>query len=107
MLKTIILTTSATLLLLSGCASSSGPGSVKGVGDQNVYQAIEAAEKRYDDIGEIEGLIPWRNTKSHIKNAKEHVRKALELAQEAKYEADMAIKESDEFDKTWQDAVPK
>lgn len=106
MLKTVLLSTSAALLLLSGCAMS-GPGSVKGVGEQNVYQAIEEAEQRYEDIGKVEGLIPWRHTKSHIKKAKEHVRKAVELANEAKYEADTAIAEAHEFEKTWPDAVPK
>ena len=42
-----------------------------------------------------------------IEKSKEHVKKALELANEAKFEADMAIQQSKEYEKVWPTIVPK
>ncbi len=103
-MKTMLISTAAAAtLLLSGCA---GPSSVADVPSENVYEAIKKAEVKYDKLGE-EGVIPWKKTKGIIAKSKEHLKEAVRLAKEAQYEADTALAESKEYEKTWRNAVPK
>ena len=100
-MKKLFLISITTLALLSGCAMKS-PSS-------GVDAAIANAQMKYDKAHSE--MVAWGKTKSLIvkakKMAKKDPAKAIALANEAAYQADTALAQSEEFEKTWQAAVPK
>ncbi len=100
-MKKLFLISITTLALLSGCAMKS-PSS-------DVDAAIANAQMKYDKAHSE--MVAWGKTKSLIvkarKLAKKDPKKAIALANEAAYQADTALAQSEEFEKTWQAAVPK
>jgi CelD/BcsL family acetyltransferase involved in cellulose biosynthesis len=107
MMKKIFLITATIVLLFSGCAQKSSD-MTSGMSDVN--KAIASAQMKYNAVHKQH--IAWGNTKSMIVKAKKLAaegkdKEALKLANMAAYEADTAMAESLEAEKTWQAAVPK
>ena len=100
-MKKLFLISITTLALLSGCAMKSP--------SNGVDAAIANAQMKYDKAHSE--MVAWGKTKSLIvkakKMAKKDPAKAIALANEAAYQADTALAQSEEFEKTWQAAVPK
>lgn len=109
-MKKIFLITATLALLFSGCAQRSSEMMSE---VSEVDKAIASAEMKYNEAHKQK--VAWQKTKSLIEKAKELAaeddddkdKEALALANMAAYEADTAIAESLEADKTWQAAVPK
>ncbi len=104
-MKKLFLITATIVLLFSGCAQKSATMSYK-----TSAEAISAATMKYNEAHKQK--IAWSKTKSMIKKAKKLAadgkeKEAIEMANWAAYEADTAMAESKEFDKTWQAAVIK
>jgi len=103
-MKKLFLITATVALLFTGC-SLTGMSAPK-----NSAEAIAQAKVKYNMAHEQK--IAWNKTKKLIakaeKLAKEGKEKeAIAVANMAAYEADTAMAESKEFDKTWQSAVIK
>lgn len=106
-MKKLLLLATTTLFLFSGCAQK-GPDATSGMDD--VSKAISLAEAKYNVVHKQE--IAFQNTKSIIENAKKMLaegknKEALALANMAIYEADTALEESQEAEKTWRLAMPQ
>ncbi|MDA7847984.1 hypothetical protein N8972_00650 [Sulfurospirillum sp.] len=102
MKKVLLSITVASTLLFTGCAHMGGYGSSE---MKSVDEVIKTAEVKYADVHE-QG-IAWQKTKAKITKAKKLVAEANALATEAIYEADQALMQSEEAEKTWRTAVPQ
>jgi flagellar basal body L-ring protein FlgH len=102
-MKKLLLTSIIAVAFLSGCAMTSPSAS------NDVDSAIANAQMKYEKAHSE--MVAWGKTKSLIKKAKKLAKtdpkKAIALANEAAYQADTALAQSEEFEKTWQAAVPK
>jgi len=102
-MKKLILISTITVAFLAGCAGT-GPGMSNG-GMTNVNQAIENAQMKYNEAHK-QG-VAWQHTKSLVKKAKKAAKEAISLANQAAYQADTAMAQSAEYDKTWRSQVLK
>jgi len=108
MKKALLYIAVVTTFLFTGCAGMNGYGASSEITD--VKQAISTAEAKYAEVHK-QG-IAWQKTKAKITKAKEFAAKgedakALAQANEAIYEADQAMIQSEEAEKTWRAAVPQ
>jgi hypothetical protein len=94
-MKKLILISTITVAFLAGCAGT-GP---------SVNQAIDNAQMKYNTAHK-QG-VAWQHTKSLIKKAKKAEKEAISYANEAAYQADTALAQSKEYEKTWRAQVPK
>lgn len=107
-MKKLLLSVTAAAFLFSGCATMNSYVS----SDKNptATELIKTAQMKYNQAHK-EG-VAWQKTKSLIVEAetmvkKSQEKKAIALANEAIYQADTAMAESREYDKTWQQTVPQ
>jgi uncharacterized protein YceK len=107
-MKKLILSVAAAAFLFSGCAQmNSNMSSTQGASAQEL---IKTAYVKYNQAHQ-EG-VAWKETKSLIVDAeamlkKSDDKKAIALANKAIYQADTAMAESREYDKTWRQTVPQ
>ncbi len=94
-MKKLILISTITVAFLTGCAGT-GP---------SVNGAIQSAQKKYNEAHK-QG-VAWQHTKSLVAKAKKAAKEAIAYANKAAYEADTAMEQSKEYDKTWRSAMPK
>jgi len=102
-MKKLLLISTITVAFLAGCAMTN-PYAANGVDS-----AIANAQAKYNKAHKE--IVAWKNTKKVLEKAKKLAKsdpkKAIALANEAAYEADTALAQSAEFEKTWRAAVPK
>jgi len=108
MKKVLLYIAVVTTFLFTGCTGMNGYGSSSEITD--VTKVISTAEAKYAVVHK-QG-IAWQKTKKKISKAKELAKQgkdkeALAFANEAIYEADQAMIQSKEADKTWRLAVPQ
>jgi len=94
-MKKLILISTITVAFLAGCAGT-GP---------SVNGAIQNAQMKYNQAHK-QG-VAWQHTKSLVAKAKKAASQAISYANKAAYEADTAMTQSAEYDKTWRAQVPK
>ncbi len=102
-MKKLLLISTITVAFFTGCAMTTPSAS------NNVDAAIASAQMKYNKAHQE--MVAWKNTKPLLEKAKKLAKtspkKAIALANEAAYEADTAMAESAEFEKTWRAEVPK
>lgn len=104
-MKKLILSVAAAAFLFSGCAqmNSSNQGA-------SAQELIKTAKMKYTQAHNED--VAWKETKSLIVKAeamlkKSDDKKAIALAKEAIYQAETAMAESREYEKTWRQTVPQ
>jgi len=105
MMKKIFLGIGVIAMVLLSTANASSE-----VSQQSADTAIATAEARYGEA--VHANVAWRKTHEFIAKAKvmskeAKYQEAIDLANRAKLEADLALQESAEYDKTWQAVVVK
>ncbi len=102
-MKKLFLISTVTIAFLAGCASNY-PSATNSV-DSAIANAQAKYQKAHDE------MVAWKNTKKVLEKAKKLAmsdpKKAIALANEAAYEAQTALDQSAEFEKTWRAEVPK
>ncbi len=102
-MKKLLLISTITVAFLTGCAMTNPYAT------SAVDSAIANAQTKYNKAHEE--MVAWKNTKKVLEKAKKmaktNPKKAIALANEAAYEADTALAQSAEFEKTWRASVPK
>ncbi len=102
-MKKLILISTITVAFLAGCAMNNPYAS------NGVDSAIANAQAKYNKAHSQ--MVAWKNTKKVLEKAKKlaksNPKKAIALANEAAYEAQTALDQSAEFEKTWRAQVPK
>ncbi|MFK5882203.1 MAG: hypothetical protein QM482_08295 [Sulfurospirillum sp.] len=102
-MKKLLLISTITVAFLAGCAMNTPSAS------NEADSAIANAQMKYNEAHKQE--VAWKNTKKELENtkklAKSDPKKAIVLANEVAYEAQTAMDESAEFEKTWRAEVPK
>jgi len=105
-MKKLLLISTITVALFTGCAMKNQNAPISST---DVAAAIASAQTKYNLAHEE--MVAWGKTKSLIVKAKKLAatdpKKALALANEAAYQADTALAQSAEFEKTWRAAVPQ
>ena len=102
-MKKLLLTSTIAIAFLSGCAMTTPSAS------NDLDSVIASAQMKYNKAHKE--MVAWNTTKSILakakKLAKTSPKKAMKLAKEAEYEANTALVEAAEYDKTWQQEVPQ
>ncbi len=102
-MKKLFLISTITVAFLTGCVANS-PSAMN-----SADSAIANAQAKYQKAHSQ--MVAWKFTKKEIEKAKKLAKtdpkKAIALANEAAYEAQTALDESAEFEKTWRAEVPK
>ncbi len=102
-MKKLLLISAVTVAFLAGCAMTNPYAS------NSVDSAIANAQAKYNKAHSE--MVAWKNTKKILnkakKLAKSDPKKAISLANEAAYEAETALVQSAEFEKTWRSSMPK
>ncbi len=102
-MKRLLLISTITVAFLAGCAMNNPSAT------NSVDSAIANAQAKYNKAHSE--MVAWGMTKKTIKKAKALAKtnptKAIALANEAAYEADTALAQSKEYEKTWRAQVPK
>jgi len=102
-MKKLLLISTITVAFLAGCAANYP------MATNNVDSAIANAQVKYNKAHSE--MVAWGTTKKRIEKAKalskSDPKKAIALANEAAYEADTALAQSAQYEKTWRASVPK
>jgi len=102
-MKKLLLTSTIAIAFLSGCAMTTPSAS------NDLDSVIASAQMKYNKAHKE--MVAWNTTKSVLakakKLAKTSPKKAMKLAKEAEYEANTALEEAAEYDKTWRQAMPQ
>jgi len=102
-MKKLLLTSTIAIAFLTGCAMTNPSAS------NNLDSVIASAQMSYNKAHHEQ--VAWNTTKSVLAKAKALAKtspaKAMRLAKEAEYEANTALAEAAEYEKTWRQTVPQ
>ncbi|NOX15903.1 MAG: hypothetical protein GXP61_07765 [Epsilonproteobacteria bacterium] len=102
-MKKLLLISTITVAFLAGCAMTNPYAS------NSADSAIANAQAKYNKAHSE--MVAWKNTKKILNQAKKLAKtdpkKATALANKAAYQAQTALTQSAEFEKTWRSAMPQ
>jgi len=102
-MKKLLLISTIAIAFLTGCAMTTPNAS------NDLDSVIASAQMKYDKAHKE--MVAWGKTKSILEEAKKLAKtspdKAMKLAKEAEYQAETALAQSAEYEKTWKQAVPQ